>query len=463
MRLFILLLSLLISSANTPSKGVTEINPNFVKSSKKVQKVYSYEDVLEKYFGKYKLIIDLYNEKNPSQKVDYGSFNDFVNDYYSLDVDLTSYPEYYASKKIGSSTPQTYQLKSSSSGIENYILNGGNSQSMVSQEYFSASDFKSKPVYEMYDFQSFANGNIIFENTVAVAKTGHVAIVENASTNSDYGYFVKTIESVPNQGVTYGFVDDYRMAEFKVEVLRVANTTSSEIQKALYFCRSQIGGHYSIDSVSAKRIQTGYESNSGAPLNWYCSELIFAAFLHADSSIDYRLKSLSSEDLYNKEIIKSILKNGKFVLGNYKVKNSNNITSDYSAYDVGTIFPIDIYLSNNVYGKVLNKRNFFPNFYINAKNGNVWNIEISNQCSLKLTIFYNTKMAYYNDGKAWSGLKDISSFELNGYGRKSVDIVENWLADAIVASVVIQGTRYITVANKLNNDSKTLSIGNYII
>ena len=36
MRLFILLLSLLISSANTPSKGVTEINPNFVKSSKKV-------------------------------------------------------------------------------------------------------------------------------------------------------------------------------------------------------------------------------------------------------------------------------------------------------------------------------------------------------------------------------------------------------------------------------------------
>lgn len=80
------------------------------------------------------------------------------------------------------------------------------------------------------------------------------------------------IEAISNDygGVTRSILDDTRVDEKAVTILRVSGATSSNIKSAVNFCRGEVGSTYKLD-VPAK-------DTSSDETDWYCSELVWAAY-----------------------------------------------------------------------------------------------------------------------------------------------------------------------------------------
>ena len=98
------------------------------------------------------------------------------------------------------------------------------------------------------------------------------------------------------------------------------------------------------------------------------------------------------------------------------------------------------------------------------KNNGVWEIGVTNKQSHKIKVEYNEYMCFGSDAKEWDLSNDvryIGNFQSNM--SCSVKISENYFAGYIAFSYQYGGKRYITYANKLNNDKKTLSISNTVI
>lgn len=143
-----------------------------------------------------------------------------------------------------------------------------------------------EPNYSKYNLLSKVQaGDIIYEAAGGFGITGHISIVEGIYFDSTYGrYYVRLIEAIgyssgsgQGDGVCRGVLDDDRLDAREGTVLRVSGASVTVISNAIAFCRSQIGTAYALDFV---------KDTSASELDWYCSELVWAAYFNQGVNIE---------------------------------------------------------------------------------------------------------------------------------------------------------------------------------
>ncbi len=199
-------------------------------------------------------------EYSEDKDIDLGmSFSDFVESYDGGNIsDYES--EYY---KLLSAQGASVQSSSSSSGGNTYYYNTGTS-------------CPSKASYGRYKLTSkLQKGDIIFESKGGFGITGHIAIVEGIF-NSNGKTYVRVIEAI-SDGVCRGILDDTRVGDKGVTVYRVSGASTSQKDSAVNFCKNQLGKSYSLDFA---------KDTSSNEKNWYCSELVWAAYKNQGIDIE---------------------------------------------------------------------------------------------------------------------------------------------------------------------------------
>lgn len=120
-------------------------------------------------------------------------------------------------------------------------------------------------------------GDIIYERRGGYRITGHIAIVEGIYYDTKYKQsYIRIIEATMN-GVCRSVLDDDRVDDKDVMILKVKGASKSNISGAIAFCKSQIGKKYYLD----------FEKNTSTnEKNWYCSELVWAAYYNEGINIE---------------------------------------------------------------------------------------------------------------------------------------------------------------------------------
>lgn len=168
--------------------------------------------------------------------------------------------------------------------------------------------FAKKPTYGTYDLLNTVKpGDIIFEKNRAELAgffLHHVMIVEDIieethiiNGKKETFTYIRTIEATArnkaeeNQegGVVYGVMDDERYSYTEATILRVAEATTLQKNAAITFMRSQLGKSYKI--VGPQLLNRDRKSSRD---NWYCSMLVWAAYMNATP--DGKIDELTSED-----------------------------------------------------------------------------------------------------------------------------------------------------------------------
>ena len=349
------------------------------------------------------------------------TIDEFMQMYYSQNKTIKEFSDNITKAQF-SSLQYAYQMKghsgnniatplSSSINDENYMLKAD----IGNENYTSAEYFKRKPIYEAFDYSLINNGDIIYEAGSKVV-TRHIAFVYESSQPSDYGNYVQTIEAAP-EGVEYGFLDDERMVQFGVVLYRIHRVTATAIETARAFIKEQLGKPFSYDMLTTT-------TDINAP-EWYCSELVFAAYYKAG----------------------------------YNICSNNSLVFDPQTMPC---LPVDItkgILSEKISISaikylVLNISSFTNSFWWNQA---YWSISIYNPNSKNITIEYNTKMCNRDDAKNWTGLKHIETTTIGANSQTTVKIYQNLAAGAITASYKLNGKRYITYGTDLYKVDLTLN------
>lgn len=131
-----------------------------------------------------------------------------------------------------------------------------------------------KADYSRYNILSTVQkGDVVSETKGLVASiTGHIAIVEGKFWDSAHSqYYIRTVEA-NGEGVVRGVLDDDRKDERGTNIYYVRTASSSQKNGAVSFCIGQIGKPYSLEFPLT---QCSYSSSTS---NWYCSELVWAAY-----------------------------------------------------------------------------------------------------------------------------------------------------------------------------------------
>lgn len=134
------------------------------------------------------------------------------------------------------------------------------------------------PIYDTYNlYDTVKKGDIIFEANGGFGITGHTAIVEGKYYNAakDVNY-IRIVEAI-DVGVVRSCLDDTRVDDKDVTLLRVSEATSSIINSAVSFCVGELGSSYSLDFQK--------DTNS-SETDWYCSELVWAAYKNQGIDIE---------------------------------------------------------------------------------------------------------------------------------------------------------------------------------
>ena len=121
-------------------------------------------------------------------------------------------------------------------------------------------------------------GDIIYEAAGGSGLTGHIAIVEGIYTYNGRRY-IRVIESI-FCGVCRSVFDDERFEKQRATILTTPDYVNK--QKAIEFCRKQLGKSYWID------IFHGTPSTDINTPSWYCSELVWAAYNSVGYDIEYK-------------------------------------------------------------------------------------------------------------------------------------------------------------------------------
>ena len=128
------------------------------------------------------------------------------------------------------------------------------------------------PVYGKTNlYETVEKGDIIFEANGGYGITGHTAIVEGKYYNAASGKKYIRIIEVISEGVVRSCLDETRAAERAAVILRVKGAAPSVISGAVSFCAGQLGARYILDFQKDTDI---------SEQDWYCSELIWAAYYH---------------------------------------------------------------------------------------------------------------------------------------------------------------------------------------
>lgn len=158
------------------------------------------------------------------------------------------------------------------------------------------------PDYSEYNLLSTVQkGDLIYEANGGFGITGHIAIVEGFYHNEarDITY-IRIIEAI-SDGVCRSLLDDTRVDEKAVTVLRVSGVDDTTKNSAISFCVGELGSSYSLDFQ---------KDTSSSETNWYCSELVWAGYYN--QGIDIEREPFLSEpgvtprDIFNSEQVYSI-------------------------------------------------------------------------------------------------------------------------------------------------------------
>ena len=72
------------------------------------------------------------------------------------------------------------------------------------------------------------------------------------------------------------------------------------------------------------------------------------------------------------------------------------------------------------------------------------NYRITNNDQISHTVYYNTKKCNSGDARNWTGLSDVTSFNLSAGNSKTIEVASNWWANAQTCSFTTRDYRYIS-------------------
>lgn len=377
--------------------------------------VLSYKDIFREYYN-----ITVSKLEVSNKAIDF-TFDDFCNNYYSSNLELSDYVESYVGDSKLSKVDETphglLPLRSSSSGDEKYILKGGISDPNGSNfdPYYTPTNAIKRTIKYASSaaYNNLQNGDIVTETSTKFSNMGHSAILydcnKHASGNLEgRSTYIQTIEAV-GDGVQFGFLDDDRMVSFGVVIIRPKNAYSSDVYDALNFCYDQLGKPYYLP------LENGTAQTSRYSQHWYCSELVYAAYEDTGVTIAY-------------------------------------------ASSGGWVWPIDILWSTRVdfvcYNKTLDTE------YMGKTNGK-FKLRVYNRTGSTRTVYYNSKKCFKNDAKGWSNLHDWQNNYVSISNGSYADILisSNWFADCAAISYTYSGKRYITYVQFNALSDSTLRVG----
>lgn len=294
-------------------------------------------------------------------------------------------------------------LLASSSPDADYILTSTNNETFTPSSYFKRDLVYNGYDGKTFDYGSLKPGDIIFED---VAPFGHSAIISDVSHSTDDGKtYIQTIEAV-GSGVKFGFLDDKRMVDYNVKLIKVADIEWSDRTFIVNFCLSQIGKPYSCQFNDV-------DWSSSNP-DWYCSELVYAAYYSTNIDLGMHYE-------------------------------------DYRLETFGVIFyPSSLMKAYNTY-EISSESRYYPSFLI--EQGNYWTVRIYNNSNINSTFYYNSKMCFGNDAEQWRNLNDVKNVYIYDTEYAKVNISQNWFATDIAISNIYNGKRYITFASSLMKDT----------
>ena len=369
--LFLIGACLLISSVNGFNEESSSKSENFLKDSRNLQEnfnqndyesVYDYKQTFKKYYDQVKKTV------NEQGKEICWSFDKFCENYYNSGLNLDSYLDYVIEISLNDFNPEQIHY-SSSSGSEDadYIMSGtytlerdGGIDRVVKYQYDGEitplNAFSRELRYFNYYYGDIRAGDILVETHTHIAvldNIGHAAIVSNPRKltykdydkihyaddlfdyEDDYMYYIQTIEAV-GSGVKYGFLDDNRMIEYGVVILRPKQETSTEqINKMLKFMKSQLLKPYNVNFVGFfNPMEVDPTANS-----WYCSELAWAAYKYAGVDISDAINCWPSDLLYSNYL--------KKVTNNRAVPIYPELTKVRETSNGGLNFSLRLYNLNN--------------------------------------------------------------------------------------------------------------------
>ena len=248
---------------------------------------------------------------------------------------------------------------------------------------------------------------------------------ENCMYFNGVQHYIETIEAV-GSGVRYGFLDDDRFVRYGVKILRVTNAYYFR-HPAVSFAKEQFGKPY---SLNISRSNTSIDSNE-----WYCSELVWAAYQYPS----------------------------------WDICQINGIKQGESG-NTGGPLPWTIFVSDNTF-----ELTFAPSFLglsLRGKQSSSWIVRINNVLREERIVVYNSKMCFLEDCDNFGNLNDLKSFIIAASSYQDVTINENFMANSITCwhDEFISETdeysaytkSYITYADNLNPNNMTLLVRNSI-
>lgn len=141
-------------------------------------------------------------------------------------------------------------------------------------------------------------GDIIYEDNGGFGITGHIAIVENIFYSEQFSqYYVRLIEAI-NVGVARSILTPTRFEQKVDTAFRVTNTNEQTINSVINFVIDQLNKPYEIAL---------WKNADASNPDWYCSELIWAAYYHQDIFLDIDDNNNHGSVVFPKEIIQSPL------------------------------------------------------------------------------------------------------------------------------------------------------------
>lgn len=389
-------------------------------SATETQTVLSYKDVFASYYRQAEERMAEGGIEMPY------TFDEFCDGYYELGMDIQDYTDLLVNEAFGLINMSDYEPEEFSSKDEDYII-GKISKPNTSEfdpEITPASAFERKPKYVKFDYSAIHDGDIIIEtDNWKIYNMGHAAMVYNAHkrTSADTdgrGSYIQTIEAVQH-GVQFGFLDDTRMIDFGVVIIRSTvvgglgmMTLDKMIENAKYFMWKQLGKPYSLPTGSNGRANMEIDSTT-----WYCTELVNAAYAYGILNLD------------------AINDNGC-------VWAYDLIESQFTKY---------VCVSNCLDVDML------------GKEGGKWKFRVYNSTDSAITFEYNKKLAFYDDAKNWSGLKDKATVSVGANSSTIVYVSTNVFATTAAFSRVVNGTRCITYCYKLNTATMRMRVNKNII
>ncbi len=385
--------------------------------------VFSYKDILQSYYNQ--VIDSLCGDADYDETI---SFDEFCEGYYQVDLNIQDYTtllinvaqgqinlsDFYATIDDGIDiTPM--------SSVADYILKNTYDPEVDDPDITPYSYFRSFPDKDLkeseklFDFSTIKEGDIILETKTILMDSGHTAFVydtEKKAYTSNEGTdtitYIETIEAVPNV-VSFGYLSQERFINYGVVILRVTSD-SAIIAKAKEFVYQQLGKTYNLPTTA----RVNYDINSD---EWYCSELINAAYFYAGINLDCVID--------------------------------------------GYCLPFNIEWSSRTSFVCISD---CVDLILNGKEDGKWKITIYNTSDNTIIVDYNTKMCFASDAASWSGLTNLAEVTLSPNKSTTVYISTNFFATSVAFSTVNSSNkRCITYAYYLDSSSVTMSVIKNII